>query len=74
VRNTARISVLIAGILLFTICAEAQQTEAKVPLSPFRVEKSLSNSEQQSLANRDKYRFGTRLTRDLSPVAVPILE
>ena len=50
--------------------AQAQQAEAKVPPSLVRAEISLSNSEQQPLPNQPKYKFGTRLTHDLSRVAV----
>ena len=60
--------------VLFALCAptEAQQTDAKVPPSPVRGEISLSNSEQQPLPNQPKYKFGTRLTHDLSRVAVRV--
>ena len=67
-----KITVLGLCALLFALwsSAEAQQTEANVQPSPVRGEISLSNSEQQPLPNRHKYKSGTRLTRDLSRVAV----
>jgi len=67
-----KITVLGLCAVLFALCAptEAQQTEAKVPPSLVRAEISLSNSEQQPLPNQPKYKFGTRLTHDLSRVAV----
>ena len=48
--------------------AQARQAEANAPPWRVRAEISLSNSEQQPFPNQDK--FGTRLTHDLSHVAV----
>jgi hypothetical protein len=63
---------LCAMLFAFWSSTEAQQTDAKVPPSPVRAEISLSNSEQQPLPNQPKYKFGTRLTHDLSRVAVRV--
>jgi len=67
-----KITVLILCAMFFAIwsSAAAQQADAKVPPSPVRAEISLSNSEQQPLPNQHKYKLGTRLTHDLSHVAV----
>jgi hypothetical protein len=53
-------SAIVTGAILFALSfpAEAQQTEAKVPLSPVRAEILLSNSEQPHLPNQHSINSG----------------